>query len=50
MGEYLGVMEAEVKVCICELENICLYCDVFFNDYLQDMNLDFFVELLVVKV
>lgn len=34
MGEYLGVMEVEVKVCIWELENICLYCDVFFNEYL----------------
>ncbi len=49
MGEHLGVTEAEAKARTRELENICLYCDAFFNDHLQDMNPDTFVELPVVN-
>lgn len=49
MGEHLGVTEAEAKARTRELENICLYCDAFFNDHLQDMNPDTFVELPVVS-
>lgn len=49
MGEHLGVTEAAAKARTRELENICLYCDVFFNEHLQDMNPDTFVELPVVK-
>jgi organic radical activating enzyme len=49
MGEHLGITEAEAKARTRELENICLYCDAFFNDHLQDMNPDTFVELPVVN-
>lgn len=49
MGEHLGVTEAEAKARTRELENICLYCDAFFNEHLQDMNPDTFVELPVVN-
>lgn len=49
MGEHLGVTEAEAKARTRELENICLYCDEFFNNKLQDLNPDTFVELPVVS-
>jgi organic radical activating enzyme len=49
MGEHLGITEAEAKARTRELENICLYCDAFFNEHLQDMNPDTFVELPVVN-
>jgi organic radical activating enzyme len=49
MGEHLGVTEAEAKARTRELENICLYCDEFFNNNLQDLNPDTFVELPVLK-
>lgn len=50
MGEHLGVTEAEAKARTRELENICLYCDSFFNEHMQDLNPDTFVELPVVKI
>ncbi|NRA48773.1 MAG: radical SAM protein [Phaeodactylibacter sp.] len=49
MGEHLGVSEEAAKARTAELENICLYCDAFFNDYMQDLNPDTFVELPVVS-
>ena len=49
MGEHLGVTEAEAKARTRELENVCLYCDEFFNNNLQDLNPGSFVELPVLN-
>lgn len=49
MGEHLGVTEAEAKAKTKELENICLYCDAFFNEHMQDFNSGTFKELPVVN-
>jgi hypothetical protein len=47
MGEHLGVTEAEAKAKTKELENICLYCDTFFNEHMQEFNSGTFKELPV---
>ena len=49
MGEHLGVTEAAARERTRELENICLYCDEFFNRHLQELNPDTFMELPVVR-
>ncbi len=48
MGEHLGVSESKAKTRTKKLQNICLYCDEFFNHHMQDYNPDTFVELPVV--
>jgi len=48
MGEHLGVSESKAKARTEKLQNICLYCDEFFNHHMQDYNPDTFVELPVV--
>lgn len=45
MGEHLGVSEAEARHRTEELQNICLYCDAFFDAHLQDLNPDTFRAL-----
>jgi organic radical activating enzyme len=49
MGAHLGISEEEAKRLTEEDENICLYCDRFFNDHMQELNPDTFRELPVVK-
>lgn len=48
MGETFGVTEAEARARTEQLENICLYCDDFFANHLQDLNRASFVALPVV--
>lgn len=48
MGEHLGVTEADARAKTEVLQNICLYCDAFFMDNMQDFNRENFVELPVV--
>ncbi|NRB61568.1 MAG: radical SAM protein, partial [Saprospiraceae bacterium] len=48
MGTHLGVSEKEARLKTKELENICLYCDSFFDEYMQDFNSSTFRELPVV--
>lgn len=48
MGETMGVSEAEARQRNQELQNVCLYCDEFFNRHLQAFNPESFVELPVV--
>jgi organic radical activating enzyme len=38
MGEHLGVSEASAREQTRTLQNVCRYCDVFFETYLQDLN------------
>lgn len=49
MGEYMGVSREEAIKKTEDLENICLYCDHFFTEHLQELNSDTFRELPVVK-
>jgi hypothetical protein len=49
MGAHLGISEEEAKRLTEEDQNICLYCDRFFNDHMQALNPDTFRELPVVK-
>jgi organic radical activating enzyme len=49
MGKHLGISEEEAKQMTEEDQNICLYCDRFFNKYMQELNPDTFRELPVVK-
>lgn len=45
MGEHLGISEAEAKLQTVQDENICLYCDRFFSENMQDFNTTTFIEL-----
>ncbi|MFZ4425633.1 MAG: radical SAM protein [Saprospiraceae bacterium] len=45
MGEHLGVSEAAAREQVRQLQNVCRYCDVFFETYLQDLNPDTFRAL-----
>ena len=45
MGEHLGVSMEAAKKRTRELENVCLYCDAFFERHLQELNPDTFVAL-----
>jgi len=49
MGEKFGVSQTEAKQKTEELENICLYCDNFFNEHMQDWNTGTFRELPVIS-
>lgn len=49
MGEHIGISEADAKARTAELQNVCLYCDAFFNEHMQDFNHDTFRELPVVS-
>jgi hypothetical protein len=49
MGEHLGVSEAEARDRTRELQNICLYCDTFFERYLGELRPDTWLELPVVN-
>ncbi|MGB3548106.1 MAG: radical SAM protein [Saprospiraceae bacterium] len=49
MGEHLGVTEADARAQTAALKNICLYCDSFFNEHLQEMNTGKFIALPVYK-
>ncbi|MCB9082551.1 MAG: radical SAM protein [Lewinellaceae bacterium] len=48
MGTHIGVTEAAARARTEALGNICLYCDAFFRDHLQELNTDSFVALPVV--
>lgn len=45
MGEHLGISEAEAIEQGKMVENICLYCDRFFAEHLQDFNTEAFIAL-----
>jgi organic radical activating enzyme len=47
MGEHLGVSREQARSKTKELQNICLYCDWFFSQHLQNLNPDTFIELPV---
>ena len=49
MGESYGVTEKAAKEKTGQLENICLYCDAFFTEYLGSFNSGTFVELPVIS-
>lgn len=48
MGEHLGVSKEEASAKNQALQNICLYCDAFFDDHMQTFNSDTFMALPVV--
>lgn len=41
MGEHLGISEEEAKAKTRELKNICLYCDHFFEHWVEEKSLKF---------
>ncbi len=45
MGEHLGISIAAAQQRTEAFQNICLYCDAFFEEHLQDLNADTFREL-----
>lgn len=45
IGEHLGITEDTAKAKTVETGNICLYCDAFFDQYMQAFNPDTFREL-----
>lgn len=45
MGEHLGISEAAAREQARPLQNVCRYCDAFFETYLQDLNPDTFRAL-----
>jgi hypothetical protein len=45
MGEHLGVSEALARQRTEAFQNICLYCDAFFEAHLQELNTDTFRAL-----
>lgn len=49
MGEHLGITVEEAKAATIEAKNICLYCDQFFKEHMQDFNTSSFRELPVVS-
>jgi hypothetical protein len=49
MGEHLGISREEAIKATEKVENICLYCDQFFNEHMQDLNDGTFKELPVVE-
>lgn len=49
MGEHLGITEAEAKERTKKVENICLYCDQFFAERMQDFNTGSMIELPMAK-
>ncbi len=49
MGEHLGISQEEAKARTRQVENICLYCDQFFAEHMQDFNMDSMIDLPVVK-
>lgn len=49
MGEHLGVTEEMARARTEALQNVCLYCDAFFEEYMQEWNTSGFVELPVVS-
>jgi len=48
MGKSAGISREEAKKKTEELENICLYCDHFFREHMQDWNTETFTPLPVV--
>ena len=49
MGKHLGISRQEAKVKTQAVENICLYCDQFFQENMQDWNTGTFTPLPVVN-
>ncbi len=49
MGRHLGISEAEARERTRMLENICLYCDAFFEEHMQHLNRTSFRELPVIQ-
>jgi len=49
MGEHLGISVEQAKAATLEAQNICLYCDQFFKEHMQDFNSSSFRELPVVS-
>lgn len=49
MGEHLGISQEAAKKATEQAQNICLYCDAFFERHMQDFNTDTFRELPVVQ-
>ncbi len=47
MGEHLGVSKEEAMAETEKVENICLYCDRFFAQHMQELNSDTFMALPV---
>ncbi len=45
MGEHLGISEEAAKQRTIQAQNICLYCDQFFAEKMQDFNRETFIEL-----
>jgi hypothetical protein len=41
MGEHLGISEEQAKAKTRELKNICLYCDHFFEHWMEEKSLKF---------
>lgn len=49
MGEHLGISEAEARKRTEVLQNVCLYCDAFFAENMQELNRESFIELPVLQ-
>jgi hypothetical protein len=49
MGKHLGIDEARAQERTKALENICLYCDEFFEQHMGEWKTDAFVALPVVR-
>jgi len=49
MGEHLGITEAAAIAEGKLVENICLYCDRFFAEHMQNFNTEAFIELPVAR-
>jgi len=47
MGEHLGISKKQAMAETEKVENICLYCDRFFAQHMQDFNSDTFMALPV---
>jgi hypothetical protein len=45
MGEHLGIDRDTAAQKAEKLENICLYCDSFFREHLEDLNQENFIPL-----
>jgi organic radical activating enzyme len=48
MGEKLGVTREAAQKSTYDLKNICLYCDAFFSEHLQNLNNGTLIELPVI--
>lgn len=48
MGEHLGISRAEAVVRTEQLQNICLYCDAFFEEHMTEFRSESFIALPLV--